>query len=55
MAHKIVLIPGDGIGPEITDATLEVLSSTGGPIVWVLEEKTFMRAIEAGQKPHPYH
>lgn len=53
MAHKIVLIPGDGIGPEITDATLEVLSATGVPIVWVLEEKTGMRAIEAGQNPLP--
>ena len=29
MAHKVVLIPGDGIGPEITEAALDVLAATG--------------------------
>jgi isocitrate dehydrogenase (NAD+) len=28
------LIPGDGIGPEIVDATLEVLSAVGAPFEW---------------------
>lgn len=28
------LIPGDGIGPEITEATLEVLDALGAPFVW---------------------
>lgn len=28
------LIPGDGIGPEITDATLEVLDALGAPFQW---------------------
>jgi 3-isopropylmalate dehydrogenase len=27
MAHRIVLLPGDGIGPEITSATLEVVGA----------------------------
>ena len=25
MAHRITLIPGDGIGPEVTEATQKVL------------------------------
>jgi isocitrate dehydrogenase (NAD+) len=29
MKHVITLIPGDGIGPEITDATVKVVESTG--------------------------
>jgi isocitrate dehydrogenase (NAD+) len=28
------LIPGDGIGPEVTDATLEVLDAVGAPFRW---------------------
>jgi isocitrate dehydrogenase (NAD+) len=28
------LIPGDGIGPELTQATLEVLDALGAPFVW---------------------
>jgi isocitrate dehydrogenase (NAD+) len=28
------LIPGDGIGPEVTDATLEVLEAVGAPFRW---------------------
>lgn len=29
MTHRITLIPGDGIGPEVTAATLLVLRATG--------------------------
>ena len=28
------LIPGDGIGPEITDAALSVLDALGAPFQW---------------------
>ncbi len=31
---KIAILPGDGIGPEITDATLLVLEATGLTIAW---------------------
>ena len=34
MAHQVTLIPGDGIGPEITQATLLVLEATGVAIAW---------------------
>ena len=28
------LVPGDGIGPEVSNATLEVLEAVGAPFVW---------------------
>ncbi|HWO87930.1 MAG TPA: isocitrate/isopropylmalate dehydrogenase family protein [Gemmatimonadales bacterium] len=34
MRYSVTLIPGDGIGPEITDATLLVLDATGVEIAW---------------------
>lgn len=34
MAYTITLIPGDGIGPEVTDATREVLAATGVEVRW---------------------
>ena len=38
MAHLVTLIPGDGIGPEVSDATRRVLDATGVEIDWILEE-----------------
>ena len=32
--HKITLIPGGGVGPEITEATTRVLEATGVPFEW---------------------
>jgi isocitrate dehydrogenase (NAD+) len=32
--HQVVLIPGDGIGPEVADATLKVLKAAGAPLEW---------------------
>jgi isocitrate dehydrogenase (NAD+) len=32
---RLVLIPGDGIGPEVTDATRRVVAATGTKIDWV--------------------
>jgi isocitrate dehydrogenase (NAD+) len=34
MAHTITLIPGDGIGPEVTKAVVEVLEATGVQFTW---------------------
>ncbi|MDB4349813.1 isocitrate/isopropylmalate family dehydrogenase, partial [Omnitrophica bacterium] len=34
MKHKITLIPGDGIGPEITEATKKCIEATGVNIEW---------------------
>jgi isocitrate dehydrogenase (NAD+) len=33
-AYSATLIPGDGIGPEIADATLSVLEATGVELAW---------------------
>ena len=33
--HKVALLPGDGIGPEITDAAIRVIESAGVAIDWV--------------------
>ncbi len=38
MAYRITLIPGDGIGPEVTDAARRVLEATGVEIEWDIEE-----------------
>jgi len=34
MEHNITLIPGDGIGPEVTSATVKVLEKSGVKINW---------------------
>jgi isocitrate dehydrogenase (NAD+) len=36
LAYKITLIPGDGVGPEITEATRRVLEATGVKFGWEL-------------------
>jgi isocitrate dehydrogenase (NAD+) len=33
---QLVLIPGDGIGPEVTDATRKVVAAAGAKIDWVI-------------------
>ena len=34
MNHKITLLPGDGIGPEVADAVCQVLEAAGAVITW---------------------
>ena len=34
MAIPVTLIPGDGIGPSITQATVRVLDAVGAPFQW---------------------
>ena len=41
MAHRVTLIPGDGIGPELAEATRRVLDATGIGFVW--------EVVDAGQ------
>jgi len=38
MPHSITLIPGDGTGPEITEATVRVLEATGVEFDWDVRE-----------------
>jgi len=37
-AYSVTLLPGDGIGPEITDATLHVLEATGLVFAWDVQK-----------------
>jgi isocitrate/isopropylmalate dehydrogenase len=41
MAHRVTLIPGDGIGPELAEATTRVLDATGIGFEW--------ESVEAGE------
>ncbi|HEX8476423.1 MAG TPA: isocitrate dehydrogenase (NAD(+)) [Pyrinomonadaceae bacterium] len=34
MAHTITLIPGDGIGPEVTSAVVRIIEATGVDVHW---------------------
>jgi isocitrate dehydrogenase (NAD+) len=34
MTHTITLIPGDGIGPEVSNAVKQILSAAGVDIIW---------------------
>jgi isocitrate dehydrogenase (NAD+) len=38
MAHRVVLIPGDGTGPELTEATRRVLEATGVEFDWEVRQ-----------------
>ncbi|MFB3814995.1 MAG: isocitrate dehydrogenase (NAD(+)) [Terriglobales bacterium] len=50
MAHKITLIPGDGIGPEVTTAVVRVLEATGLRFEW----ETYEAGAEAYDKYGEY-
>src|SRR5205809_5816531 len=34
MTHTVTLIPGDGIGPEVTEAVVRILNASGVAIEW---------------------
>ena len=34
MKHTITLIPGDGIGPEVTNAVVQILETAGLQVEW---------------------
>jgi len=48
MAHRITLIPGDGTGPELTEATRRVLEATGVHLDWDVREAGVDVMEEAG-------
>jgi isocitrate dehydrogenase (NAD+) len=50
MAHRITLIPGDGIGPEVSQATVRILEATGVKFEW----ETFQAGAEAFEKYKEY-
>ncbi len=48
--HKVTLIPGDGIGPEVTDAVVRILDATGVKFDW----ERFAAGAEAFEKYQEY-
>jgi len=52
MTHRITLIPGDGIGPEVTDAVLQILSAAKVVIEWERHDAG-VTAVERGGTPLP--
>lgn len=52
MSYTITLIPGDGIGPEITKAAMRVIEATGVKIDWEIHDAGFA-AIEKHKDPLP--
>ncbi|HYX69213.1 MAG TPA: isocitrate/isopropylmalate family dehydrogenase [Terriglobales bacterium] len=50
MTHKITLIPGDGIGPEVTHAAVRILEATGARFEW----ESFAAGAEAYEKYKEY-
>ena len=50
--HQVVLIPGDGIGPEVSDAVKQILAAAGAPLRWV-ERKAGLAAIAEGHDVLP--
>jgi len=50
MAHKVTLIPGDGIGPEVVQATCRILAATGVKFEW----ETFAAGADAYDKYNEY-
>ena len=48
MKHKITLIPGDGIGPEVAKPTLAIIKAAGIEVEW----ETYLAGAEALKKHH---
>ena len=48
MAHHVTLIPGDGTGPELTEATRRVLEATGVAFDWDVQQAGVDVMEEAG-------
>jgi isocitrate dehydrogenase (NAD+) len=49
MPHQVTLIPGDGIGPEVAEATVRALEATGVSIEWERVEAGARALAEQGQ------
>jgi isocitrate dehydrogenase (NAD+) len=52
MTHTITLIPGDGIGPEVTDAVIQILAAARVAIEWERHDAGVI-AVERGGAPLP--
>jgi isocitrate dehydrogenase (NAD+) len=55
VAHRVTLIPGDGTGPELTDATRRVLEATGVDFDWDVQHAGTDVMDENDGNPLPDH
>ncbi len=49
MTHTITLIPGDGIGPEVTEAVVRILDAAGVSIAWEPHDAGILAFEKTGQ------
>jgi isocitrate dehydrogenase (NAD+) len=55
VAHRVTLIPGDGTGPEIAEATRRVIEATGVEVEWDVQQAGADVMHEHGGNPLPDH
>ena len=53
MAHHLTLLPGDGIGPEVTEAAVRVIEAAGVDVVWDRHRVIGATAVERGRPALP--
>ena len=53
MAHQLTLLPGDGIGPEVTEATIRVIDAAGVDANWDRHRVIGASAVERGRPALP--
>lgn len=53
MSHHITLLPGDGIGPEVTEATVQVIEASGVEVEWDRHRVIGQTAVERGRPALP--
>ena len=50
--HNITLLPGDGIGPEVTEAVVQIIAAAGVEVAWDRHDAG-VRAVESQGSPLP--
>ena len=53
VAHRVTLLPGDGIGPEVADATVRAVNATGACIQWEQVELSGDVIMQSGKSIPP--
>jgi isocitrate dehydrogenase (NAD+) len=53
MSHRITLLPGDGIGPEVTEAAVQVIEASGVEVEWDRHRVIGQTAVERGRPALP--
>ncbi len=53
MAHQLTLLPGDGIGPEVVEAAVQVIEAAGVEVEWDRHRVIGATAVERGRPALP--